>query len=75
MYLKKESRGIGLGRLLIDRCLAFAKATGYLEVYIETLPELTKAVSVYEKMGFEFLDGPLGNTGHYGCDIWMKKKV
>lgn len=75
MYLKPEARGKGLGRTLIDKCLAFAKGFGYIQVYIETMPELRKAVSVYEKYGFEYLNGPLGNTGHFGCDVWMLKRL
>jgi putative acetyltransferase len=61
--------------LLISKCLDFAKGFGYKQVYIETMPELKKAVSVYEKFGFEYLNGPLGNTGHYGCDVWMLKSL
>lgn len=75
MYLKPEVRGVGLGRSLIDKALDFAKGFGYTAVYIETMPELRKAVSVYEKYGFEYLDGPLGNTGHFGCDVWMLKRL
>ncbi|TDH25600.1 GNAT family N-acetyltransferase [Segetibacter sp. 3557_3] len=75
MYLSPGVRGLGLGRLLIDKCLQFATETGYRQVYIETMPELRKAVTVYEKFGFNYLDGPLGNTGHFGCDVWMLKKL
>lgn len=74
MYLRPEARGKGLGKLLINKSLEFAKGYGYLQVYIETMPELKKAVSVYEKFGFDYLNGPLGNTGHFGCDVWMLKK-
>ncbi len=75
MYLKPEARNLGLGKKLIDTCLEFAKGLGYIQVYIETMPELRKAVSVYEKYGFQYLNGPLGNTGHFGCDVWMLKKI
>jgi putative acetyltransferase len=75
MYLKPEARGKGLGKLLIDKCIEFAKGFGYLQIYIETMPELRKAVSVYEKFGFEYLNGALGNTGHFGCDVWMLKRI
>jgi putative acetyltransferase len=71
MYLTATSRGKGLGKLIIEKCLAFAREAGYRHVYIETMPELKKAVSVYEKFGFRYLDAPVGNTGHFGCDIWM----
>jgi putative acetyltransferase len=75
MYLLPHVRGKGLGKLLIEKCLEFAKGFGYLQVYIETMPELRKAVSIYEKFGFEYLNGPLGNTGHFGCDVWMLKQL
>jgi putative acetyltransferase len=75
MYLRPASRGKGLGKVLIEKCLAFAAAAGYEKVYLETLPELQKAVSVYERSGFRYLDAPLGNTGHFGCDIWMLKDL
>jgi putative acetyltransferase len=75
MYLKKETRGRGLGRFLIDKCLASAKEMGFNRVYLETMPELKKAVSVYEKFGFEYLSGPMGNSGHFGCDVWMIKQL
>jgi putative acetyltransferase len=75
MYLHKEARGKGLGKLLIEKCLEKAKNLGYKSVYLETMPELGKAVSVYEKFGFRYLDGPMGNTGHFGCDVWMLKEL
>ncbi len=75
MYLRAAVRGRGLGKVLIEKCLEFAKAYGYLQVYIETMPELRKAVSIYKKFGFEYLKGPMGNTGHFGCDVWMLKKL
>ncbi len=75
MYLQPQARGLGLGRSLINKCIEFATGFGYQQVYIETMPELRKAVSVYEKYGFEYLKGPLGNTGHFGCDVWMLKTL
>lgn len=73
MYLKKDARGLGLGKELIERCIDFAKSKGYKKVYLETFPELEKAVSVYQKFGFTYLEGPMGNTGHFSCDVWMVK--
>lgn len=75
MYLKKEFRGIGLGRLLIQKALDFARQCGYTNVYLETMPELKQALHTYEKFGFEYINQPLGNTGHFGCDLWMLKKI
>jgi putative acetyltransferase len=75
MYLHKDARGKGLGRLLIDKCLQEAKILGYKNVYLETMRELGKAVGIYEKFGFRYLTGPMGNTGHFGCDVWMIKDL
>jgi putative acetyltransferase len=75
MYLLPESRGLGIGRILIEKCLAFAKEAGYKRIYLETLPELKKAIHVYEKFNFTYLPQPLGNTGHFGCDVWMIREL
>jgi putative acetyltransferase len=75
MYLSKEARGLGLGRLIIDTCIEKAKQLGYTKMYLETMPELKQAVKVYEKFGFKYLNKPEGNSGHCGCDIWMIKKL
>jgi putative acetyltransferase len=71
MYLLPTVRGIGLGRRIIEECIRFARETNYRNIYIETMPELQQAMKTYEKFGFRYLDGPLGNTGHFGCELWM----
>ncbi len=73
MYLDKNARGKGLGKMLIEHCLQWAKENGYEYCYLETMPELKQALKVYELFGFTYLDGPLGNSGHFGCDRWMIK--
>ena len=75
MYLLPQSRGIGLGRTLIEKCIEFAITAGYKNIYLETMPELKQALKVYEKFGFEYLKGPMGNSGHTGCSLWMLKTL
>lgn len=75
MYLYPQVRGVGLGKQLIQKCIGFAKEAGYKNIYLETMPELKQALKTYEKFGFEFIDGPMGNTGHFGCELWMLKKL
>lgn len=75
LYVAKEARGTGLGKQLMEKSMSWAKSHGYTNVYLESMPELAKAVSIYEKVGFKLLDGPLGNSGHCGCDIWMLKSL
>ena len=75
MYLLPEARGKGLGKALIEQCIAFAKEKGYKKMYLETMPELQRAVMTYEGFGFNLLDGPIGNTGHFACTIRMIKDI
>jgi putative acetyltransferase len=75
MYLHPNARGKGLGRQLIEHCLNRAKENGYEYCYLETMPELKQALKVYEQFGFTYLEGPMGNSGHFGCDRWMIKQL
>ena len=73
LYLSPAARGKGIGKALMQKCLDEAKNAGYKKVYLETMPELISAIPMYEQFGFSYLPGPLGNSGHTGCDIWMIK--
>lgn len=75
MYLSPAARGMGLGRSMIEKCMEAARVKGFEQIYLETMPELKKAVTVYEKFGFSYLTAPMGNSGHNGCDIWMLRKL
>lgn len=75
MYIYPSVRGMGLGSLLIQKCIDYAKEIGFKNIYLETMPELKKALKTYEKFGFGYIDHALGNSGHFGCDLWMLKKL
>lgn len=75
MYLSPQARGMGLGKTLIEKSLAFAGNSGYKQVYLETMPELQQALKTYAKFGFVYLKGPMGNSGHTGCSLWMLRQV
>ena len=44
MYLSKNVRGLGLGKMMIEKCMETAVELGYTKMYLETLPELKNAV-------------------------------
>lgn len=75
LYLLPEARKAGLGKRLIEQCISVAKAFGYTQMYLESLPELSKAVSLYERMGFTYLPSALGDSKHFGCSIWMIREL
>lgn len=74
-YLSKESRGFGVGKRLMYQCEASAIDLGYKKIYIESLPEFKKAVSIYEKAGYREIPEALGDSGHFGCSIYMLKDI
>lgn len=75
LYLLPRARGKGMGKALLDTCHKKALALGFQKIYLETMPELTIAVPLYEKTGYQYLDGPLGESGHFGCAIQMMKTL
>jgi len=75
MYFLQEARSKGIGLQMIEKCLAKATEFGYEKCYLETLPEMLAAQSLYKKVGFEYLCEPLGNTGHTTCPVWMIREL
>lgn len=75
LYLLASDRGFGIGRMLMEKCFESALKFGYTQLYLESLPELKKAISLYERAGFLHLHEALGNSGHFGCNIWMIKDL
>lgn len=75
MYFLPSARGKGLGSKLISHCLSNAKAKGFEQCYLETMPYMEAARALYKKNGFISLEKPLGDTGHYSCSVWMLKEL
>ena len=74
-YLSASQRGKGIGWKLMEKTFGSARKNGFSQLYLESLPELSKAISLYERAGFNFIPGPMGNSGHFGCNIWMHKDL
>lgn len=75
MYFSPEARGTGLGSEMMAICLKKAKEFEFEQCYLETLPYMKAATKLYTKVGFHLLEEPLGNTGHYSCNVWMIRKL
>lgn len=75
MYFLPEARGRGLGTKMMEKCLNFAKESGYAKCYLETMPYMKAARKLYRKTGFKDLNHAMGNTGHYSCQAWMIKDL
>lgn len=71
MYFLGETRGRGLGAKMMQACLNRARKYGFEKCYLETMPYMKAAQKLYKKTGFEYIDAPMGNTGHFSCPVWM----
>ncbi|MFW0716977.1 GNAT family N-acetyltransferase [Pedobacter sp. N23S346] len=71
LYTASSARGKGVGKMLMQKSIESAQQFGYNQIYLESFPELTTAIGMYEKAGFKKLSAPLGNSGHFACNVWM----
>lgn len=74
-YVAAEARGKGVGKNLMLKTFEEAKNSGYTHMYLESFPSLTKAIEMYEYSGFKKIDHPMGNSGHFACNVWMVKEL
>ena len=75
MYFLPEARGRGVGAEMMRTCLDYARSEGFKKCYLETLPYMENARKLYARTGFESLEKPMGDTGHYNCTMWMIKDL
>ena len=68
MYFLPEMRGQGAGAAMMAVCLDAARGHGFKRCYLETLKGMDAAMKLYERSGFRKIPGPMGCTGHGGCD-------
>ena len=52
LYLLEKYHGRGLGRVLLETAIAFAKENGYQKIYLDSLSTSTNALALYRKTGF-----------------------
>ena len=71
--------GLGLGEIMMTEALKAAKQAGYEQAELEVVAENTRAVHLYEKMGFQkygtFPDNMKYADGSYSDAFWMMKKL
>jgi putative acetyltransferase len=53
LYLLKEYRRMGLGKMLLEHSIECAKINNYTKIILETISPLKAAIALYEKHGFK----------------------
>jgi len=70
MYFLPEARGKGYAQRLLEDCFRAARGHDFKFCYLETFNTMYLAMKLYERNGFKRITGPMGNTGHFACDIF-----
>ncbi|MGD7044971.1 N-acetyltransferase family protein [Jeotgalibacillus proteolyticus] len=68
MAVKKQARGKGAGRALLDAMILSAQKQGYRALSLSVDPENAPAVKLYDKAGFV-------EAGTYGTSITLVRKL
>lgn len=72
LYVAPPARGQGLARALILRLLDEARALGYQEIRLDTLPMMGGAQALYASLGFQDI-GPYYDTPIAGTRFMAKR--
>lgn len=68
-----SERGRGLGRQLVQRCIAYATAHGATRMVLVSNHQLVAALRMYRALGFE--DRPVPETGYLTADVYMEMEL
>lgn len=56
LYVRPQFQGVGCGRLLAERAIAWAVEAGYERMLLDTLPAMATAQGLYERLGFRDIE-------------------
>jgi len=76
LLVEPSARGLGLGKRLVDECVAFARTSGYRKIVLWTQSELAAARHIYQKAGFSIAGEERHSSwgrGELVSEIWEMK--
>jgi ribosomal protein S18 acetylase RimI-like enzyme len=73
LFVRPGTRGLGVGRALVVRVVEEARAAGYAEMVLDTLPTMVDAQRLYERFGFRdiaaYRPNPVDGTRYLGKSL------
>lgn len=74
MYLRVETRGLGIGTKMLKESIAIGKELGYEKMRLDTLPTMDSAIALYQKMGFYEIEpyrfNPIKGTKYFEVKLF-----
>ena len=73
LFVRSPARGLGVGKALLARVVVEARASGYTELVLDTLPSMAAAQGMYEKAGFRdiapYTANPVAGARYLGLSL------
>lgn len=73
MYVRKEARGLGIGKEMLRESIEIGKKLGYKKMRLDTLPTMGPAIALYQKMGFYEIEpyrfNPIKGTKYFEIEL------
>ena len=73
LYVRPNSRNLGIGRRLVHDVISDARSRGYRTMRLDTLPSMKSAREIYGAFGFvpigNYNDSPLDGIEHFELDL------
>lgn len=69
LYVRQAHRKSGVGRILVETMIRKARELGYKRIVLDTLPDMSAALSLYRSLGFQetepYYENPLKDARRY----------
>ena len=73
LFVRPEYRKFGIGKILVNRIIEFARTKGYVFMRLDTFKKLQAAIRLYEVEGFYFIESYYHNP--HPDVVYMEKRL
>jgi putative acetyltransferase len=78
MAVTAQAQGLGIGRMLLERVIAEARAAGATRLFLNTNTVLTPAIRLYESVGFRHIPAERVTASEYVranvfMELWFER--